>query len=165
MTDVVDKATRSRMMSGIRASDTKPELVVRSLLHRAGFRFRLRDPQIPGKPDVILPKYRAVVFVHGCFWHAHACDYFKLPSSNQVFWTEKLKRNLARDGKVVRELRKANWRVAVVWECATRVRADQIKQLGVALGSWITSLDAKYLEFRGSKSYGISKRRSTSRAI
>jgi DNA mismatch endonuclease (patch repair protein) len=117
MTDVVDRATRSRMMSGIRGRDTKPEKQVRSFLHRAGLRFRLHA-SLPGKPDLVFPKHRAVAFVHGCFWHRHAgCRYATTPSSNVDFWQAKFDANVARDKRVTRQLRKAGWRVLVVWEC------------------------------------------------
>ena len=115
--DVVDRATRSRMMSGIRGRDTKPEKLVRSFLHRAGLRFRLHAP-LPGKPDLVFPKHHAVVFVHGCFWHRHAgCRYATMPSSNAEFWQAKFDANVARDKRVTRQLRKDGWRVFVVWEC------------------------------------------------
>lgn len=117
MVDVVDRATRSRMMSGIRGRDTKPEKLVRSFLHRAGLRFRLHA-SLPGKPDLVFPKHRAVVFVHGCFWHRHAgCRYAATPSSNAEFWQAKFDANVARDNRVARQLRKEGWRVFVVWEC------------------------------------------------
>ena len=117
MADVVDRATRSRMMSGIRGRDTKPEKQVRSFLHRAGLRFRLHA-SLPGKPDLVFPKHGAVVFVHGCFWHRHAgCRYATTPSSNVDFWQAKFDANVARDKRVTRHLRKAGWRVLVVWEC------------------------------------------------
>ena len=115
--DVVDRATRSRMMSGIRGRDTKPEKQVRSFLHRAGLRFRLHAP-LPGKPDLVFPKHHAVVFVHGCFWHRHVgCRYATMPSSNAEFWQAKFDANVARDNRVSRQLRKEGWRVFVVWEC------------------------------------------------
>lgn len=117
MVDVVDRATRSRMMSGIRGRDTKPEKLVRSFLHRAGLRFRLYA-SLPGKPDLVFPKYRAVVFVHGCFWHRHAgCRYATTPSSNAEFWRTKFDSNVARDNRVARQLRKEGWRVFLVWTC------------------------------------------------
>lgn len=117
MTDVVDRATRSRMMSGIRGRDTKPEKRVRSFLHRAGLRFRLHT-SLPGKPDLVFPKHRAVVFVHGCFWHRHTgCRYATTPSSNAEFWQKKFDENVARDRRVARQLRKEGWRVFVMWEC------------------------------------------------
>ncbi len=117
MADVVDRATRSRMMSGIRGKNTKPELIVRSFLHRAGLRFRLHA-KLPGKPDLVLPKHRAVVFVHGCFWHRHkSCRFAASPTSNAVFWQEKLSSNVARDSEVTLALERMGWRVLVIWSC------------------------------------------------
>jgi len=121
MTDVVDRATRSRMMSGIRSRDTKPEIIIRKYLHAAGMRFRLSPSHLPGKPDIVLAKYRTVVLVHGCFWHQHAgCKFAARPASNRQFWADKLGANVARDKRVRRLLRKAGWNVIVVWECQTR---------------------------------------------
>jgi DNA mismatch endonuclease (patch repair protein) len=121
MTDVVDRATRSRMMSGIRSRDTKPEIIIRKYLHAAGFRFRLAPSHLPGKPDIVLAKYRTVVFVHGCFWHQHpGCRFATRPANNREFWAEKLGANAARDKRVIRQLREAGWNVIVVWECQTR---------------------------------------------
>ncbi|MBS0228198.1 MAG: DNA mismatch endonuclease Vsr [Proteobacteria bacterium] len=115
--DVVDRATRSRMMSGIRGRDTKPEKLVRSFLHRAGLRFRLHT-SLPGKPDLVFPKHHAVVFVHGCFWHRHAgCRYATMPTTNAAFWQAKFAANVARDNRVTRQLRKEGWRVYVAWSC------------------------------------------------
>jgi DNA mismatch endonuclease (patch repair protein) len=120
--DVVDRVTRSRMMSGIRGKDTKPERFVRSALHRAGLRFRLHAT-LPGKPDVVLPKYHTVVFVHGCFWHRHAgCRYATTPASNPAFWLEKFAANKRRDAVVKRELRRLNWKVRIVWSCQLNSR-------------------------------------------
>ncbi|WP_287597528.1 very short patch repair endonuclease [Thermomonas sp.] len=117
MVDVVDQAARSRMMSGIRGKDTKPELAVRSALHRAGLRFRLHA-KLPGKPDLVLPKYRTVVFVHGCFWHRHeVCRYATTPASNAEFWRDKFAANVSRDAKVVEQLESQGWRVLVIWSC------------------------------------------------
>lgn len=118
MVDVVDKATRSRMMSGIRGKNTKPELVVRSFLHRADFRFRLHDSRLSGKPDIVLKRYESVVFVHGCFWHQHEnCLKASMPSSNSKFWKSKLFSNVERDTRNKRALRRDGWKVYVVWEC------------------------------------------------
>jgi len=120
--DVVDRATRSRMMSGIRGKNTKPERAVRSFLHCAGLRFRLHA-KLPGKPDVVLPKYHAVVFVHGCFWHRHAgCRYAATPVSSAAFWQEKFTANKQRDAAVKRQLRQLGWRVHVVWSCQVNQR-------------------------------------------
>ena len=121
MTDTVDRATRSRMMSGIRSRDTKPEIIVRKYLHAAGMRFRLSPARLPGKPDIVLAKYRTVVFVHGCFWHRHAgCKFATRPANNRQFWADKFGANVLRDRRVQRQLRKAGWNVIVVWECQTR---------------------------------------------
>jgi DNA mismatch endonuclease (patch repair protein) len=120
MADVVDQKTRSRMMSGIRSSDTRPELFLRRGLHALGFRYRLHVSNIPGKPDLAFPAYGALVAVHGCFWHGHGCSYFKWPKSNQNFWKNKIWSNKKRDIRTLNEQTKLGWRVLVVWECAVR---------------------------------------------
>lgn len=118
MVDIVDAATRSRMMAAIGRKDTSPELRVRRYLHRMGLRFRLHDTSLPGSPDLVLPKHRAVVFVHGCFWHRHAnCRFSYTPRSRQDFWQHKFETNQARDRRVTKALRLSGWRVFVVWEC------------------------------------------------
>ena len=122
MVDIVDKATRSRMMSGIRATNTKPEAKIRSLLHRQGFRYRLHVSNLPGKPDIVLSRFQAVVFVHGCFWHGHNCSLFKMPSTRPGFWKTKIGGNQKNDRSVISALRARNWRVAIVWECALKGR-------------------------------------------
>jgi DNA mismatch endonuclease, patch repair protein len=120
--DVVDRATRSRMMAGIRGRNTKPERIVRSILHRAGLRFRLHT-KLPGKPDVVLPKHDTVIFVHGCFWHHHTgCRYATTPASNVAFWQEKFAANQQRDAMVKRHLRRLGWQVRVVWSCQLNQR-------------------------------------------
>jgi DNA mismatch endonuclease (patch repair protein) len=119
MADIVDVSTRSRMMSGIRGKDTLPELQVRRFLHGTGLRFLLHARHLPGRPDVVLPKHETVVFVHGCFWHRHhSCKYAYEPASNRRFWRNKFLDNVARDKRVKSQLRRAGWRVLVVWECA-----------------------------------------------
>lgn len=121
MTDTVDQKTRSRMMSGIRGKNTKPEMLVRSALHRRGFRFKLHDKSLPGKPDIVLPRYRAVINVHGCFWHGHACcKYFRIPATRTEFWNEKITENKLRDQIHEGLLLEQGWRVLTVWECALR---------------------------------------------
>jgi DNA mismatch endonuclease (patch repair protein) len=116
--DIVDRATRSRMMAGIRGRNTRPELAVRSYLHRAGLRFRVHVGSLPGHPDIVLPRFRTVVFVHGCFWHRHpGCRFAYRPKSNTEFWESKLEGNAARDQIVVQSLRDLGWMVHVVWEC------------------------------------------------
>lgn len=107
-------------MSGIRGKNTKPELVVRKGLHARGFRYRLHPTRLPGKPDLVLNKYKAVIFVHGCFWHSHNCHLFKMPSTRPDFWQAKLARNGERDAEVRRSILSADWRRLVVWECALK---------------------------------------------
>jgi DNA mismatch endonuclease, patch repair protein len=125
MTDIVDSQTRSRMMSGIRGKNTKPELALRRSLHALGFRYRLHAKGIPGKPDIVMPKYRAVIFVHGCFWHRHAgCRYATLPATRPEFWGAKFDANVMRDVAVQSALREAGWRVGTVWECALRAETS-----------------------------------------
>lgn len=121
VTDRISPEHRSWNMSRIRGRDTTPERCVRSVLHRLGYRFRLHDKSIPGRPDIVLRKYRTVVFVHGCFWHRHTgCKYAYSPKSRVDFWKEKFARNVARDEEVQRRLAEAGWHVIVVWECQTR---------------------------------------------
>ncbi|WP_420381827.1 very short patch repair endonuclease [Novosphingobium sp.] len=117
MADIVSIEVRSRMMSGIRAGNTRPEMLLRRALHALGFRYRLHAKDLPGKPDLVFPKYRAVLQVHGCFWHRHGCNRTTNPSSNSTFWQEKFRRNIERDLEVEERLRSLGWRVAVVWEC------------------------------------------------
>lgn len=118
MTDVVDPATRSRMMAGIKRSHTAPELLVRSYLHRAGLRFRLHRGGLAGTPDIVLPTHRAVVFVHGCFWHRHAgCRFATTPQTRQEFWMSKFSRNVERDLRQQHKLQQDGWQVFVVWGC------------------------------------------------
>ncbi|WP_421760318.1 very short patch repair endonuclease [Devosia sp.] len=120
MPDVVDQLTRSRMMSSIRAANTQPELQIRKGLHARGFRFRLHAKDIPGKPDLILPRWHTAIFVHGCFWHGHDCHLFKMPSTRPEFWSAKIERNRTRDATVRRQLDAAGWRDLVIWECALK---------------------------------------------
>lgn len=118
MTDIVDSRTRSRLMAGIRTRDTAPELAVRRIAHRMGLRFRLHRKDLPGRPDLVLPKHRLVVFVHGCFWHHHdGCPFAHVPKSRVEFWTQKFARNVRRDRRNEDALRRLGWRVAVIWEC------------------------------------------------
>lgn len=138
MTDVVDAETRSRMMSGIRGKDTQPEMLIRSMLHRAGFRYRLHHAGLPGKPDLVFPKYKALILINGCFWHGHDCHLFKWPSSRPEFWREKIEGNKARDVNNLRKCRDAGWRVMVIWECAmkgnSRVPAEE---LSTCIRDWL----------------------------
>lgn len=128
MTDIVDKKTRSRMMSGIRGKHTKPELAVRKALFAAGFRYRLHPKDLPGKPDIALPALRSVVLVHGCFWHRHPrCRFAYSPKSNVRFWLDKFASNVRRDKLTKIALQKAGWQVFTVWECqVTDARLDRL---------------------------------------
>lgn len=141
MADIVDAATRSRMMSGIRGRNTQPELLVRRYLHGQGFRYRLHDRRLPGRPDIVLPRYRTVVEVRGCFWHRHeGCRFAATPRSNTAFWQTKLQANVARDARNVAALEEAGWRVLVVWECEVKDdqvlarTAERIREAGVGTG-------------------------------
>lgn len=146
MTDIVDQQTRSRMMSGIRGKDTKPELELRRALHARGLRFRLHSKKIYGQPDLVLPKYRAVVFVHGCFWHRHeGCRYTTTPSTREGFWQAKFEANVARDAAVRGKLLEDGWRVATVWECALR-KPDQVAAAAQQVAEWLFST-SETLEF------------------
>jgi len=146
MADIVDAATRSRMMSGIRGKNTRPERHIRSLLHRQGFRFRLHVRDLPGRPDIVLPRYRAVLFVHGCFWHGHHCPFFRLPATRPEFWEAKIARNRENDRCAQDALAAAGWRVGTVWECALRGRnAIDDEDLTRCIITWLRS-DSPVLE-------------------
>jgi len=123
--DNVDASVRSRMMSGIRGRDTKPEMVVRRYLHSKGFRFRVHRRDLPGKPDLALPKWKSAIMVHGCFWHGHErCRYFRMPASHTDFWSAKIAANVVRDFAAAEALRSLGWRVLVIWECAIRAHPE-----------------------------------------
>lgn len=148
MVDVVDSATRSRMMSGIKGRNTKPEILIRKILHRQGFRFRLHATDLAGKPDIVLPRYHAVIFVHGCFWHGHDCPLFKWPSTRPDFWRDKIERNRKTDNKARQALLDGGWRVGIVWECAIRGANKNIEHVGLRLATWLLG-DVPSIEERG----------------
>lgn len=129
MADRLTKEQRRRNMSAIKGKNTAPELVVRKLLHRLGFRFRLHDRTLPGTPDIVLPKYRTVVMVHGCFWHMHGCALTKIPETRRDFWITKLERNRARDMKQEALLRSSGWTVITVWECDLKTEQTLLAQI------------------------------------
>ncbi|OMG63327.1 very short patch repair endonuclease [Stutzerimonas balearica] len=119
--DIVSKEVRSRMMAGIRGSNTSPEMKVRRMLHRQGFRYRLHQKNLPGRPDLVLPRYRLCIFVHGCFWHRHpGCRYATTPRTRHDFWQAKFEQNVSRDTRIRRELLALGWRVIELWECGIR---------------------------------------------
>jgi len=143
--DVVDSETRSRMMAGIGRESTAPEVAVRKWLHAHGFRFRINQKDLPGRPDIVLRRHNAVIFVHGCFWHAHeGCRFSKIPATRSEFWIKKFDANRERDARKERELLEAGWRVAVVWECATR--CPGFEETLERLGCWLRS-PSRRLEF------------------
>jgi DNA mismatch endonuclease (patch repair protein) len=117
MADVHSKAVRSYNMSRIKSKDTKPEILVRKFLHANGFRFRLHVKDLPGKPDIVLPKYKTVIFVHGCFWHGHNCRYFVAPKTRTQWWLDKIKHNKWSDHKKIKQLKAIGWQVQTVYEC------------------------------------------------
>jgi len=134
--DIVDSATRSRMMSGIRGRDTRPEMTVRKFLHARGYRFRLHRKDLPGRPDIVLPRFRTCIFIHGCFWHHHeGCRFAVLPKTRADFWAQKLRGNVERDRRAQEELARTGWRVLIIWEC-------ELKTPEVALAALVEQLEA-----------------------
>lgn len=132
--DSISKIHRSWNMSRIRGKDTRPEMLVRSHLHRMGFRFRVNRTDLPGKPDIVLPKYKLAILVHGCYWHRHSgCKQCYVPKSNVPFWTKKFERNVARDAEVKEQLEASGWRTFVIWECEASKPETLDKLLQVAL--------------------------------
>lgn len=136
-------------MAAIRGRNTRPELIVRKALHAAGLRYRLHVKHLPGSPDLVFPRHRAVVFVHGCFWHRHDCNLFRWPATREEFWRSKLEGNVENDSRAVAALHAAGWRVAVVWECALkgRRRLDETQAMRT-LADWVQS-EEKSLIVRG----------------
>ena len=149
MADIVSTEVRSRMMSGIRSKDTMPEITVRKGLHRLGFRYRVNDRRIPGKPDLHFPKWNALVFVHGCFCHGHDCHLFRLPKTRTGYWNAKIEKNRERDRLTESNLMAGGWRLAIVWECALkgRQRLEQQQMLD-GLAIWLRS-DNVRIDIRG----------------
>ncbi|PNW17395.1 very short patch repair endonuclease [Acinetobacter sp. AKBS16] len=139
MVDIVDSATRSHMMSNIKGRNTKPELLIRSFLHAQGFRFRIHRKDLPGKPDIVLPKYKAIIFIHGCFWHGHQnCRLFKLPGSRTEFWEAKISKNQDNDLKTKELLLNSGWRICTIWECAVRrSKKDPVALMNI-LTKWLS---------------------------
>ena len=128
MVDIVEPSVRSRMMSNIRSKNTRPEIEIRKALHAAGFRYRLHRRDLPGVPDITFPRHRAVVFVHGCFWHGHDCHLFRWPSTNSERWKRKIHGNQSRDASSFKRLVASGWRVCTIWECALRGRNRRTRQ-------------------------------------
>lgn len=137
MTDIVSPEDRSRMMSGIKAKNSLPEIAVRRILFGAGYRFRLHRKDLPGSPDIVLPRKKIAIFVHGCFWHLHkGCRFAKIPATRIDFWKAKLEANVSRDRRTVAQLRSMGWRVLWVWECALK-DPNATAELKKSLRDWI----------------------------
>lgn len=126
MPDVFDPEKRREIMQSVKTKNTAPEIKLRSLLHRNGFRFRVNRRDLPGKPDIVLPKYKAVIFVHGCFWHGHDCRRGQRPQTNIDFWNQKINKNIDRDKNDISLLEKLGWRVLVVWECEIKKKNEEV---------------------------------------
>ena len=140
MTDTHSKEVRSRNMSHIRSKDTKPEVAVRKYLFSKGFRYRKNVKTLPGCPDIVLPKYKTVIFVNGCFWHKHDCSRFVWPSSNEDYWREKITRNVKRDRENYEQLKNIGWNIYVVWEC--QLKKKDFETTMNKLISFLTEMDA-----------------------
>ncbi|MFC0216525.1 very short patch repair endonuclease [Paenibacillus chartarius] len=149
MSDIVSPEVRSRMMAGIKGKDTRPEMILRQGLHKLGFRYRLHDRRLPGTPDMVFPRYRAVIFAHGCFWHGHECYLFKWPSTREEFWHEKISRNKEVDATNISRLQQLGWRIGIVWECSLkgkyRINREEVIEL---CAQWLTS-DIQSIEIGG----------------
>ena len=144
MVDIVDRQTRSRMMSGIKGKDTSGELLIRRALHKKGYRYRLHSKDLPGRPDLVLPKHESVIFVNGCFWHGHQCHLFKWTKTRPEFWKQKITGNMRRDTNNHQLLGELGWRVCIIWECSlkgkTRLSIEDVSSL---LSSWINSTKSR----------------------
>ncbi len=140
MTDIVTRQTRSRMMSGIKGKDTLPERLLRSELHKRGLRYRLHYKGLPGKPDMVFPRFRAIILVHGCFWHGHDCHLFKWPSTRPEFWKAKIDANRQRDQRNLAIYREHGWRTLAIWECSLKGRTR--------LGAWqVAEIATRWIQF------------------
>ncbi|HDO25193.1 MAG TPA: DNA mismatch endonuclease Vsr [Nitrospirae bacterium] len=152
MTDIVDSAKRSQMMAGIKSKNTRHELEIRKRLFALGYRYRLHDSRLPGKPDIILPRFNSVIFIHGCFWHVHDCELFKWPSTRVDFWKKKLSGNKKKDRENNEALERLGWRIATVWECSFRgVRKKREKEMDAIVKKVVKWLQSRKnnLEIRG----------------
>ncbi|HFD86045.1 MAG TPA: DNA mismatch endonuclease Vsr [Gammaproteobacteria bacterium] len=152
MVDIVSKEVRSRMMSGIKGKNTKPELLIRKALHQQGFRYKLHDKSLPGKPDLVFPRYRAVIMVNGCFWHGHRCHLFKWPKTRPEFWRKKIERNIQKDSENLDGLQVLEWRVLTIWECTMKGRERiPMDEIVSQTADWLAS-DKTSMEITGNDS-------------
>jgi DNA mismatch endonuclease (patch repair protein) len=157
MIDVVDKPTRSRMMAGIRGKDTQPELGLRRALHRLGLRYRLHASELPGRPDILLPRHQVAIQVHGCFWHRHEnCVYCTTPATNKKFWRSKFDETKGRDERNLEALRKLGWKVAIVWECS--MKDDGAEAIAEKIAAWLQT-GRSFKEISGSSSRATFRRK------
>lgn len=149
--DIVDKIKRSEMMAGIKYKDTKGELLIRKSLHAMGFRYQLHRKDIPGRPDLVFPKFRAVIFINGCFWHAHNCHLFKWPSSRPDFWQKKITSNKNRDERNYLKCIELGWKILVIWECAFKGKTKRsLGELANTTQNWLL-YDSQNAEIEGRK--------------
>lgn len=137
--DTVDKATRSKIMSKVGQKHTGPEMKLRRALHRIGLRYRLHDKKLPGSPDIVFPRFKAVLFVHGCFWHRHGCKATTMPETNVDYWCKKFDENIARDRRDIEALQDAGWRVTVVWECSLKGNGAEPDEVARLVREWLLS--------------------------
>jgi DNA mismatch endonuclease (patch repair protein) len=138
--DTVSRVVRSRIMASVGTKNTGPELYLRRALHRVGLRYRLFRPDLPGRPDIVFPGYRTALFVHGCFWHSHGCALSTVPSSRKKFWQTKFRENRVRDRRVVRDLRRAGWRVLTVWQCQLGKKGHSAETIARKIAKWLKEL-------------------------
>ena len=151
MVDIVSRQTRSRMMSNIAGKDTRPELAIRRGIHRMGFRYRLHNPDLPGKPDMVFPKYGAIILINGCFWHQHDCHLFKWPSTRKDFWRKKILGNKARDERNMATYAALGWKSLVIWECAIKGKSRRsINEVVNTAANWL-QFDSRSSEIQGRK--------------
>jgi DNA mismatch endonuclease, patch repair protein len=151
--DVLTPEQRRLNMSRIRGQDTAPEITIRRALHARGFRFRLQNRKLPGRPDIVLPKYQTVIFVHGCFWHRHECALFKWPTSRREFWEQKILRNCERDKLALMKLQEMGWRVLIIWECTLKGPARlPLPSVIEECANFLRSPDIRFDEIPGGKS-------------
>ena len=149
MVDVVGPEKRSEMMSGIKGKNTRQEIIIRKALHAKGFRYRLHPGRMLGKPDIVMPKYNSIIFIHGCFWHLHKCHLFKWPSTRPDFWKSKIEGNQKKDNENLELLRKAGWRILVIWECAVKGKEKlDFDNLIEQVTQWIKS-NSQFREITG----------------
>ncbi len=155
--DTVDRQTRSKIMASVGQKDTGAELLLRSSLHKIGLRYRLHDRSLPGSPDLVFPRFRAVAFVHGCYWHAHGCYKSTVPKSRRIFWTDKFAANRARDERNIRLLLEHGWRVMIVWECALLGKnALPVNEVTARACAWLRGIELRG-QIGGSPSAGENR--------